>query len=125
MSNHYSYPTSPTAGRPRNVTDTEFRSRQRRQLAFEDLKIRVERLPSNILENLLARVAQPPTTRPNLVQAQIYGVSALIVDEYAMLLQMISQLQAEKENAQRQIAQLLAQIQGTNVAYNNFGYSSM
>jgi len=45
--------------------------------------------------------------------------------EYAMLLQMISQLQAEKENAQRQIAQLLAQIQGTNVAYNNFGYSSM
>jgi len=66
--------------RPVNVTSTEFRSRRRRQGAFEDLKHQVEELPPAVLQVLLSRVEQPPTTRSYLLQAQIYSVSARIVE---------------------------------------------
>src|ERR1700748_1558800 len=66
--------------RSANVVNNEFRSRRRRQGAFDNLKRRVEELPDFILQALLSRVEQPPTTRQYLLQAQIYGVAACIIE---------------------------------------------
>jgi len=96
--------------RPSSVTNTEYRSRRRRQGAFENLKRRVEDLPDAVLQVLLSGLEQPPTSRPYLLQAQIYGVSARIVDEYSMLLELVAQLQIQKEEVLRQNTQLIEQI---------------
>jgi len=121
MENFNNFSANPT--RPRNVVDTEYRSRLRRQVAYGDLKIRVENLPPNILEVLLSRVAPPPTTRSSLVQAQVYGVSSLVVDEYPTLLDTSARLQAENENLKRQIAQLCYQVQLMGMAAPQLNYN--
>jgi len=101
--------------RSTNVTINETRSRKRRQGTFEDLKQQVEDLPDVILQALLSRVEQPPTTRPYLLQAQVYSLSAQIVEEYPMLIDLVAKLQTQKEEAQRQIAQLMEQIRQSRV----------
>jgi len=109
------------AERPRNVVETELRSRQRRKHALEDLKGRVESLPPPILAALLSRVGLPSSPlRLRLVHAQIYAVSAQIVADYPDLLAQITRLQQDNANAQRQIVQLWEQVQQLNNPHRHF-----
>ena len=61
------------------LLDTERSSRNRKQGSARELAHAVEALPQEILKELVKLVPPSPSTRHKLVQAEVFGLAAVIV----------------------------------------------
>jgi len=63
--------------------DNSRSSQYRRETSFRRLKRAVEALPPEILEGLSDQVTPSPSSRHGLVQAEVFGYAAVIVERYS------------------------------------------
>lgn len=79
-----------SSDRHAKLLDTERNSRYRKQNSAQRLKQAVEALSPELLDGLVDQVAPSPSSRHGLVQAEVFGYAAVIVERYPETWQLLA-----------------------------------